>query len=631
MLVTLTSVGTKTHLLGICSRSTVITNKRCGITSQTPTLVTKPSLNNQRRYFSSEIPIKENHKTTFFPWKLLIGASLISAVGAHYYFKDDDKKLDEQMQLDMTRNSINLSVSLFVSSFRFEMPIKAKFKIPVLPNDLSLEIDNGILKCQIVNGKIEGYLIIYYHKEHYKLKFENGVPVEIYMEDTNLDTSRIKGTFTDRKFSGTYFREKSDSCINSYYENGVLIYYKEDVGDFRIKEIKKVQDRFVGKECYYKKFYSSGDEGITFDDAMEAANNYNGKLKAQFTLNKDGEYTGLREEFDPDGTKTLSLNYSSDGKIISGFVNKNGFLKKTVYYENGFIKRVVLPRSDLTYTPDDKIESGFIKHHDGATTFYENGRMVRKTGPKVDIVYAENNVPFSGYEKCNKYDVYYENGIAHQVGPDIDMYIDPQGMIISGYEKCGGCSIYYENGIAHQIGPKIDMYFDPKGMMNSGWIKTVRMNGQIFYKDGKIDYEQSWQNDSDGRSLKLDEGEIIVWKACKPIESFYSRLVSRCYGTHDDYVYVKLRVPAEAKRIRLIPESDKTRVEYAIVEEIIGVQTGRNYSEAISCVHSDKITYNVGETVYPDEYDDNARNECSKGINVHKYQELCAQWFRFPC
>lgn len=127
--------------------------------------------------------------------------------------------------------------------------------------------------------------------------------------------------------------------------------------------------------------------------------------------------------------------------------------------------------------------------------------------------------------------------------------------------------------------------------------------------------------DSQGRDLILPEGEIEVWKACK----------SEGVG-----VYVRLRVPADARRVTPIDtqaslggRSCKSRVEYAIV---VGIEdeAGKPYQEATSFVYKkgEGLVYRVGEIVRPDGYDPNLGRGCGRGINVHRYRDHCTSWFK---
>jgi len=66
---------------------------------------------------------------------------------------------------------------------------------------------------------------------------------------------------------------------------------------------------------------------------------------------------------------------------------------------------------------------------------------------------------------------------------------------------------------------------------------------------------------------------------------------------------LKLLVPENAKRTSSLV-GRKCRAEFVVVLEGEGVST-----------HDDKTVYKVGETVYPDKYNDDIRVECTNGIH----------------
>ena len=83
----------------------------------------------------------------------------------------------------------------------------------------------------------------------------------------------------------------------------------------------------------------------------------------------------------------------------------------------------------------------------------------------------------------------------------------------------------------------------------------------------------------------LPEGDLIGYKKLR------------------DGVVCKLRIPANAKRIGGLV-GRKCRAEYAIVLEGEGVSQ-----------HDSSFIYKVGETIKPDEYDDDPLVECSRGVH----------------
>lgn len=125
--------------------------------------------------------------------------------------------------------------------------------------------------------------------------------------------------------------------------------------------------------------------------------------------------------------------------------------------------------------------------------------------------------------------------------------------------------------------------------------------------------------DEKERRCDLPDGEITVWKLC---------------SVGDTRVYVRLRVPAEARRITPLDTDRKykSRVEYAYVEQIID-KDGTEYKVAQSCVWKAKyrkvLIYQVGEIVRPDSFDDDVKVAYTSGIHVHRYKDQCDVWLKF--
>ena len=96
------------------------------------------------------------------------------------------------------------------------------------------------------------------------------------------------------------------------------------------------------------------------------------------------------------------------------------------------------------------------------------------------------------------------------------------------------------------------------------------------------------------RTRILPDGDLIGWKKCR-------------YG-----VIVKIRIPAEAKRSHAFGR--KCRAEWIGVLEVIG-------GEVATSLHDGKTEYRVGETVCPDSWSDNWRDECAGGIHFYITRE----------
>ena len=94
--------------------------------------------------------------------------------------------------------------------------------------------------------------------------------------------------------------------------------------------------------------------------------------------------------------------------------------------------------------------------------------------------------------------------------------------------------------------------------------------------------------------------------ACPDTGSFIGWKKIDCY-------IVKLMIPESAQRSSAT--TNKCRCEYADVLSIENISTGETANEIVNDRYQKKIKYRVGETVYPDSWDDNRWNECSHGIH----------------
>ena len=106
-----------------------------------------------------------------------------------------------------------------------------------------------------------------------------------------------------------------------------------------------------------------------------------------------------------------------------------------------------------------------------------------------------------------------------------------------------------------------------------------------------------------GANLKLpiacpEEGSFIGFKKLK-FDNF-------------DYI-VKLEIPSEAKRCSAT--SRKCRCEYAKVLSITGLDGSSTDIKSITNITYKACTYEVGQIVYPDSFDEDRWNECSHGIH----------------
>jgi hypothetical protein len=167
----------------------------------------------------------------------------------------------------------------------------------------------------------------------------------------------------------------------------------------------------------------------------------------------------------------------------------------------------------------------------------------------------------------------------------------------------------YKNGNVHGV---LTKYYAQRGYES------------IEYNEGKLVRVISFRDNKD-RECVLPEGDVEAWKACKHHDNIVDGIIY-----HTINVYVKLRIPAEAKRVT--PHDKqwkfKSRCEYAKVLDIVD-REGKHYKEAQSfvCNNVTPLVYTVGHVVHPSKYDPDPEEDCSFGINCHRYQDQCDQWF----
>jgi len=101
------------------------------------------------------------------------------------------------------------------------------------------------------------------------------------------------------------------------------------------------------------------------------------------------------------------------------------------------------------------------------------------------------------------------------------------------------------------------------------------------------------------------EGELIVWKALQ-------------------HAIAKVRVPAGAKRTAT-PVGRKCRAAPLEVLAIYECGTGAALEESPGGCGSQ--VYRVGDTVYPDSYDDDIRVECTHGLHFFLTRKEAESWW----
>ena len=140
------------------------------------------------------------------------------------------------------------------------------------------------------------------------------------------------------------------------------------------------------------------------------------------------------------------------------------------------------------------------------------------------------------------------------------------------------------------------------------YIESIKQNEYIqklyIKNDGLIDFNKSDLINVDGWSIKLEDGNIRVWKLCRS-------------GT--TYVRVQLEVPAHARRIPFIPGCFSTRVESATVISIMD-KTGKNYESAKSIIRG--YGYTIGHTITAIGFNPDYNVMYAPGLHVYKFPKL---------
>lgn len=140
------------------------------------------------------------------------------------------------------------------------------------------------------------------------------------------------------------------------------------------------------------------------------------------------------------------------------------------------------------------------------------------------------------------------------------------------------------------------------------------------------------------------EGRVIVWKAAKSggmaLWSYvaetnqFIRNLDPTQQLWETYVFVELFVPTSARRVSTGDHDPrkqaKCRVNLAYVVAIMD-KNGVHYNKARSYVFSGLLPtipfiYEVGKWVKPHNFNDDPREVCGAGINVHTKQTHCLQW-----
>lgn len=123
----------------------------------------------------------------------------------------------------------------------------------------------------------------------------------------------------------------------------------------------------------------------------------------------------------------------------------------------------------------------------------------------------------------------------------------------------------------------------------------------------------------------IDDGrtrDIFGYKIAKSENSLDDRISEFCLIT--------LRIPPEAKIVHA--QSLKMRTNFAYVEEIIGIYSGKRYEKAyclyrnIHAAEDAKTVYKLGEVVLPDIFDDSPLEVCTHGIHFFLSKKLAYKY-----
>ena len=190
-------------------------------------------------------------------------------------------------------------------------------------------------------------------------------------------------------------------------------------------------------------------------------------------------------------------------------------------------------------------------------------------------------------------------------------------------DKFSGKSIVY-----HLNGQKLEECEYVDGL-KQGIYKTWHSNG-MTWETCEYDKDRLVRvisvKDENCTECALEDGDLTVWKACKAGQT---------------NVCVKILVVPEANRVTPVSNVDvfmrlkrsngqkfKSRISTGKVLEIVDA-TGKHYTSCQSFIFTGKpLTYVHGETITADGFDNDANEDCVKGIHVNKYKMHCMDWFK---
>ena len=134
-------------------------------------------------------------------------------------------------------------------------------------------------------------------------------------------------------------------------------------------------------------------------------------------------------------------------------------------------------------------------------------------------------------------------------------------------------------------------------------LRGANLRGADLY--GANLYGADLDDSTAAQTVIVPEGQIIGWKKVRAVQG----------GFNIRGAIVKLLIPGDAKRCNATGR--KCRASKALVLEITTLDNKPFEETDITFVsyNNGSFEYKVGETVYPDSFDENRWDECSHGIH----------------
>jgi antitoxin component YwqK of YwqJK toxin-antitoxin module len=323
-----------------------------------------------------------------------------------------------------------------------------------------------------------------------------------------------------------------------------------------------------------------------------------GRKVAEYYENKKGNTEGIFRSWHQTGALFLEVEYKDgviDGRYKKYFDKKN--IDEEANYKNGKLEGI----RTKWYISGQKYEESTYKDAklDGTSKFwYPNGILSQESDWHQGFPHGRYLSYSETTGKMISEGQYYYSA---SIGKHFEYYDNGQKKSEKEYPKAGvlegKCIYWFPTGLPHtalSACPVIQKIYD--------------------CVDNKVTRVISLKDDM-GEEHVLPEGEIVVWKACRHMNS----------NTEVVFVYVMILVPAEAKRVTVVDTRKiyKSRISFGRVIDIED-EKGNKYDDAHSYVYSGRsIKYERNKMVYPNSFDPDPNNECSFGISCHRYKNQC--------